>query len=114
MNRTVTFRSAMLGAVLFAGCATASGDWSARELRPATDTPTAFVLEGDEEVGPNECRSPLVDPRDQTHIRLVRSGRTGGHQVGDYEVVGGRYGVGDNELLRIQCSTGQVLGVVRN
>ena len=62
----------------------------------------------------DSCRSPLIDPRDQTQIRIVRSGGSGGGHRGDYEVPAGRYGVGENELLRIECSSGEPLGIVRS
>jgi hypothetical protein len=32
--------------------------------------------------------------------------------IGDYEVPEGRYGVGPGEVLRLDCSTGRVLGIV--
>jgi hypothetical protein len=44
-----------------------------------------------------------------TQVTLISSpdGR-----VGDYEVPDGRYGVGANEALRLNCNTGRVIGVV--
>ena len=81
-------------------------------LRMAQDPPAQFVTE---EGGPPpaySCRSPLIDPRDQTRLRLVRSGAVGATHQGDYEVPEGRYGVRTGELLRVDCSTGQALGIV--
>lgn len=83
-------------------------------LRQATDAPARFVLDpaatASQDTIPGEgCGSPLHDPRDRTAIIMVRSaaGR------GDYRVPAGRYGIGDNELLRVACNTGEPLGVVR-
>ena len=81
---------------------------AAPALRAARDVPEAFVTEsGDNPM--SGCRSPLVDPRDDTRIRLLRSaaGR------GDYVVPEGRYDLGSQEALRVHCPTGRVLGVVR-
>lgn len=54
------------------------------------------------------CRNPMVDPRDGTRLRLVRS--TAGE--GDYAAPEGRYGLRGKELLRLRCSTGEVVGIV--
>lgn len=77
--------------------------------RPATDAPGQFVLTGGA-LNPNgACQSPLFDPRDQTRVTLVRSDRG----TGDYQVPDGKYGVGPGELLRVDCTTGRAVGVVR-
>jgi hypothetical protein len=55
------------------------------------------------------CLSPMRDPRDGTELRMLRSHAT----RADYEVAPGRYGVGEHELLRLDCNTGQPLGIVR-
>ncbi|HSK20811.1 MAG TPA: hypothetical protein VK912_16780 [Longimicrobiales bacterium] len=81
-------------------------------LRMAQDAPAQFVTEDGGPPPEDSCTSPLIDPRDQTRLRLVRSGAVGATQQGDYEVTGGRYGVRPGELLRIDCSTGQALGIV--
>jgi hypothetical protein len=100
---------------LLAACAHSTATpWSARELRAAEDTPTAFVTEDGEHPEQGWCRNPLIDPRDQTRLRLVRSAAFGDSQRGDYEVPQGRYGVGPRELLRIECATGQALGIVQS
>jgi hypothetical protein len=51
----------------------------------------------------------MRDPRDGTELRMLRSHAT----RADYEVAPGRYGVGEHELLRLDCNTGQPLGIVR-
>lgn len=91
-------------------------DLSGPVLRPAAGAPERFEPEppslriqpGDTLAG-GGCRSPLVDPRDGFTIRMVRSEAV----VADYAVEMGRYGVEDGELLRVECNTGRVMGVVR-
>lgn len=77
--------------------------------RPATGTPATFVREdGAPNLG-TTCLNPMVDPQDKATVQLVRS-RNG---QGDYRVPAGKYGVGGNELLRIDCTTGVPKGIVR-
>ena len=78
-------------------------------IRQPENTPDTFIPEEEVSLEANSCKSPMVDPRDGTEIRFVRS--EGG--VGDYEVPSGRYGIGSSELLRLYCETGEVAGVVR-
>lgn len=102
-----------LALVFLLGCAS-TGNWQLLPTRPATDVPDRFepidralrLTPGDTLAG-RGCLSPLIDPRDGATIRFVRSA-----DVGDYEAPSGRYGVGPEELLRIECNTGRVLGVV--
>lgn len=100
---------------LGAGCASANATMSGAILRPAVDAPAQFVAQGMAPAAPAEattspsCRNPLFDPRDSTRIVLDRSARG----TGDYFVPANRYGVSDGELLRIDCSTGRPLGIVR-
>lgn len=79
--------------------------------REATDVPVRFEDQTGVERTNNSCVSPLTDPRDGTIIKMVTS--FSGKEVGDYSVPAGRYGVEENELLRINCRTGEVLGIVR-
>lgn len=65
--------------------------------------PSGIAMDGD------SCYSPMVDPRDGTSLRLVTS--SGG--FGDYEVPNRKYGVNEGELLRLDCRTGEVIGVVK-
>ncbi|MBR9990135.1 MAG: hypothetical protein KFH98_10285 [Gemmatimonadetes bacterium] len=106
---------ALLLPLMVAACAsTSTFPLNASALRVAQDLPVHFITE-DGDVGVADgCRSPLVDPRDQTRIRMLRSGAVGSAHHGDYEVPEGRYGVGRGELLRIECATGQALGIVAN
>ena len=84
-------------------------------IRPATRAPARFEPEnralrltpGDTLAGAG-CLSPMVDPRDGAQLRFVFSA-----SYGDYEVPAGRYGASANELLRLDCNTGRVIGIVR-
>lgn len=99
--------------LLIAGCATSGFPYD-REARSATDIPDHFVVgtHGTTETtapdGSEGCRNPMVDPRTGTRLRLVRSVAN----RGDYQVPDSRYGAGSGELLRLDCSTGRVIGIV--
>lgn len=106
-------------AIAASGCALSVSGADPRTplLRDAVDAPPRFeVIDPGLRVPPADtivgqgCRSPLVDPRDQTRLRMVRAGADG---VGDYEVPEGRYGVSAGEVLRVECNTGEVLGIAR-
>ena len=95
------------------GCA--STDFASdRQARSAVDVPDHFMVGMPNSTAttapkPGEgCRSPMVDPRDGARLVLVRSL----DDRGDYKAPAGRYGLGDGELLRLECSTGRVIGVV--
>ena len=85
------------------------------EARPAADAPEQFLVatstgRASMEMNPDApCRSVMADPRDGMRIRLVRSA----HDRGDYDVPTGRYGVNADELLRLECGTGRVVGIVQ-
>lgn len=105
-----------VGVSLTIGCAIdpARRSTVAAPLREAVDAPTRFLepeaVRGamfTDTVAPSGCRNPMVDPRDGTRLRLVRSeGR-----IGDFEVPDGRYGVRRGEVLRLDCAAGRVLGI---
>ena len=84
-------------------------------IRSATRVPARFepqnralrLTPGDTIEG-SGCVSPMVDPRDGTEVRFVFS-----TSYGDYEVPAGRYGAGAGDLLRLDCNTGRVIGIVR-
>jgi hypothetical protein len=113
MPRILTARPGVLLAAFMAACSplVQSGATDA-VLRPADDPPVRFeTVDG---VMPEDgCRSPMYDPRDRTALRLARSSQYGMTYRGDYEAPPGRYGVRPGELLRIDCSTGEVIGIVR-
>ena len=105
---------AAVAPLLAVACSSGVGTMTA-VIRPAEGTPARFEPElaelrvaGDTIAGAG-CRSPMKDPRDGTVITFLRSTTA----VGDYNVPSGRYGVGPGELLRIECNTGRVVGIVR-
>lgn len=104
--------------VCAAGCVTgcATGHTSpdvATPARAAEDLPDRFkapTAAGRQETGPEAvCLNPIYDPRDGTSLTLIRS--AGGR--GDYEPQPLRYGVQEGELLRVDCATGQAIGIVK-
>jgi hypothetical protein len=98
------------------GCASGrvSGNRDVLPVRPASDVPARFeprdaamrLVPGDTIAGPG-CLSPMVDPRDGTELRFISS-----KWYGDYAVPSGRYGARPGEVLRLECNTGRVIGLV--
>jgi hypothetical protein len=96
----------------YAGSSATSRDHLA--VRPATDVPARFepydaalrLAPGDTIAGAG-CVSPMVDPRDGTRVRFINA-----TWYGDYVVPAGRYGAREGEVLRLECNTGRVLGLV--
>lgn len=103
--------------LVFTGSATggcASSNYWEFSPRPATGVPEQFTTEGKPAgVG---CRTRLADPRDDTQLQLFRSNGIEGRApvyVGDYLVIPpGKYGVGERELLRVDCDHQRPMGVV--
>ena len=95
--------------VLLVGCGTTSNSFTSQEVvRNATDTPAYF--ENPAAVpGEKICKSPLIDPRDGTEISFLRAS----WPMADYEVPSGKYGVRGTELLRVNCESGEVVGIVK-
>lgn len=78
--------------------------------QPASNAPGVFVLAPGASLEPLSCRTPLLDPRRDIELRMVRSQ---GARRADYEVVpAGSYGVGTEELLRIDCQSLEPIGIV--
>ena len=65
------------------------------------------LADGDTLAG-SGCVSPMKDPRHDDELRFIYS-----RFVGDYEIPPGRYGSNVGEVLRIECNTGRVIGLVR-
>jgi hypothetical protein len=117
LTRLVPVLSLALGV---AACAVANSSVSPEKrdellVRPARRAPARFepsdrslrLSDGDTIAGPG-CVSPLKDPRNGTEIRFIHS-----TWYGDYEIPVGRYGSVAGDLLRIECNTGRVMGLVR-
>jgi hypothetical protein len=94
------------------GCGVHNDDWGAIP-GPVPGLPDRFTpppVPGAE--SSTACLNPLTDPRDGTRLTLVRSRGVPPPPIGDYEVEGGRYGVGPGELLRVNCATWEGVGRV--
>ena len=69
--------------------------------------PDQLVAPADTLVG-SGCLNPLVDAATGTRITLLRSGSG----IGDYQAPSGAFGIPDGKVIRIDCNTGQVTGLV--
>jgi hypothetical protein len=105
----------LAGIAVLTGCGMNSGPGSYKG-RAAEATPSRFETDSNfARIAPEDtlpgsgCLSPLHDPRDGTRVIMRRSEP----RTGDYEVPEGKYGVGPGELLRIDCNSGEALGIVR-
>lgn len=78
-------------------------------VRTADNTPPSFTTPTGTSWGGTSCLNPIIDPIDGTQLILVQS-MAG---MGDYAVEYEKYGVKEGELLRINCTTGEVVGIVR-
>lgn len=95
--------------LLLVGCGTTSNSFTSEEvIRNATDAPAYF--ESPAAVpGEKVCKSPMTDPRDGTKIIFQRAQ----WPVADFVVPSGKYGVRSSELLRVNCESGEVVGIVK-
>ncbi|MEZ5003375.1 MAG: hypothetical protein R2730_10120 [Chitinophagales bacterium] len=78
-------------------------------LRPAENTPEFFVPAEGVSLDQSSCKSPMIDPRDGTQIVMISSIKG----KGNYQVYPYKYGLKNGELLRLDCRTGQVIGIVK-
>lgn len=109
-------RSSAIAAMLVACSTGGSGSMAVAPTAAPVSVPARFVPQdatklvasGDTLAG-DGCLSPLKDPAKGTQLILIRS-ESG---VGDYLAPSGSYGIPDGKLLRIDCNTGTVLGLVR-
>lgn len=112
MKRKLNSAMGAMMLLLLLSCGTTSNTRSMTGVeRQATDVPERFEAADGVIRTSNACVSPLSDPRDNTTIKLYTS--FGDKEVGDYTVPQGRYGVGEDELLRINCRTGEIIGIVK-
>ena len=113
MRPAFPLTAALLAVLLVAGCSSTHPSGGKELMRDAIDVPTHFLVLTPRgtavEPVPGSCKNPLIDPRDQTKIVLVRSSEDRGY----YRVPPGRYGVGGGELLLVECGTGRVMGIVK-
>lgn len=110
------FAASVVSLVLLAACGSTSHADLAPE--PVAGLPERFLGAGDADGTPAgvACRSPLRDPGGTVVLTLVRSGRDReavNVGWGDYAVSpAGSYGVGADQLLRVECGSGRPAGVV--
>lgn len=105
------FKATIVLALFAFGCGTSLQNRSQGPvLRAAIDTPEFFEAKGGVVATGNSCINPMIDPNDGTELTMVTAF---GNGTGDYAVAAGKYGVNPGELLRINCKTGEVIGVVR-
>ena len=104
-----------LGLVSACGASSSSGFPSATPVR-ATDVPVQFEppsgfgrLSPTDTISGGACLSPMRDPRSGVEIKMVRAA----NGQADYKVPDGHYGVGQHQLLRLDCNTGRPLGIVK-
>jgi hypothetical protein len=114
-RRSVALLLAALAPAWAFGCG-ASSPGDVGTIEPVPGAPPRFeppptwgrLSPGDTLPG-SGCLSPMRDPRDGTEIRLIRSERG----VGVYRAPAGVYGLTGTQLLRLNCNTGEPLGVAR-
>ena len=109
---------ALFAAITVAACSVGGGG-SRRSViespAPVTAPPRFVPLDSTKVIAPADtlfgdgCLSPLADPVTGIQIILIRS-ESG---LGDYLAPSGSYGITDGQLLRLDCNTGRVLGIVR-
>ncbi len=97
-------------ACMLMSCATMTTPDSDNIIRQPIDAPSNFTLANGMDFEENTCNSPMLDPEDGTELIMVRSW---GNGIGDYEVPDGKYGLGKREFLRVNCETGELIGVVK-
>lgn len=96
--------------LVIAGCGS-SGDTVENDdiLRAGFKTPERFNPPSGIVLDEESCKSPMIDPRSGISLTMVRSEE----DYADYEVPNMNYGVERGELLRLDCSTGEVIGIVK-
>jgi hypothetical protein len=105
----------MVGLVL--ACGHSSGGISGvAPLRQDSDLPERFEppaafprIPPADTIAGGGCLNPMWDTRYNVELTMMRAA----NGSGDYAVPNGRYGVGERELLRLDCNTGRPIGVVR-
>ena len=112
MRNRLTSVLAIVALGIAIGCGSLNSSTTSERaiLRQAEGITAAFDAPAGATLGNNSCLSPMVDPTDGTEVKMERAFGTG---RGDYSVPEGKYGVQKGELLRINCRTGEVLGIVK-
>ncbi|QED37022.1 hypothetical protein FK178_04550 [Antarcticibacterium arcticum] len=106
-TKVITFTCVILVSILL-GCGTTGPIEGESIIRTATNTPERFEIPSGT-TWDETCKNPIIDPMDGAELILVESG--GG--FGNYRPVRLKYGLTRGELLRINCRTGAVVGIVK-
>ncbi|MEZ4413735.1 MAG: hypothetical protein R2910_12175 [Gemmatimonadales bacterium] len=108
--------SSLFAALLLVACGGNTGMQSViQQPAPVTAPPRFVPLDPANVIAPADtlagdgCLTPMRDPVTGVEIVLVRS-ESG---LGDYDAPSGAYGMRDDQLIRLECNTGRVIGVVR-
>lgn len=110
MKTTIKYLVVVNCIILLGSCGSLkNSEGSYRIIRQAENTPSQFLPPKGVSLDQNSCKSPMIDSVDGTEIIMVTS--TSGE--GNYRVPQGKYGVQKGELLRLNCSNGKVLGIVK-
>lgn len=109
MKTTIRNLFTVLLFTLLLNCSTSSYGIQNEILREAEDTPELFFPSDGLTLDQNSCKNPMIDFRDGTQITLASAF----NGIGNYHVPEGKYGVRKGELLRLDCSNGKVLGIVK-
>ena len=109
MKHKVRISISVLFLVVVMSCGPGKAIGEEDVVRTAIDVPDLFEAPPGMTWGDNSCKNPIMDPLDGSELILVQS-RDG---MGDYRVSGFKYGISKGELLRINCNTGAVIGIVK-
>lgn len=107
--------ASLFAALLVAACGGSSGMQSVIDQPAPVTAPRFAPLDPTNVIAPADtlagdgCLTPMRDPITGVEIVLVRS-ESG---LGDYGAPSGAYGMRDDQLIRLECNTGRVIGVVR-
>lgn len=96
----------IMGCVM--GCKT-TDTWSESAVLRTPESDLTVGLPPGIEPQDNACQSPLIDVETGAQLILMRSA----NGLGDYQVQERSYGLEQGELLRIECRTRVIIGVVR-
>lgn len=106
-TKVITF-TCLIMLSLFVSCGTTGTIEGEGIMRSAIDTPVRFEIPKGT-TWDDTCKNPIIDPLDGSELILVQSSRG----FGNYRPVGLKYGMIHGELLRINCRTGEVVGIVK-
>lgn len=93
--------------VIMIGCKS-SDTWSDAAVYRTIENDLSIDYPTSMEPSEQGCASPLIDTEDGSELILMRYS----NGLGDYQVQQGKYGLRSGELLRIDCTTKEIIGIV--